>query len=138
MFRPVRSAWRDGEHKAVVWNRLYFNPLAARRSAVGVLQAPPNALEAPKPTSSRSTINTFGAPAGGRNGTIGGYLVLGSLASWVVSPTCFASGIGRMCRGSVAFASAIAFAPFRTCVRVLSRPSLCRNAPSVETHGNSH
>src|ERR1700684_2977596 len=80
-FRPVRSAWRVGEHKAVVWKRLYFKPFAARRSAVGVLHGPPNALEAPKPTSSRSTIKTFGAPTGGRKGTIGGYFVLGSLAS---------------------------------------------------------
>jgi hypothetical protein len=60
---------------------VYFKPFAARRSAVGVLHGPPKALEAPKPTSSRSTISTFGAPFRGRNGTIGGYFVLGSLAS---------------------------------------------------------
>jgi hypothetical protein len=79
--RPVSSAWRVGEQSAVVWNRVYFRPSAARRSAVGVLMGPPYALEAPKPTSSSSTTRTFGAPAGGRSGRIGGKLVSGSLAS---------------------------------------------------------
>src|SRR5262245_4889826 len=79
--RPVSSAERVGEHNAVVWNRLYFNPLAARRSKFGVRQGPPNALDAPKPTSSINTMSTFGAPAGGRSGSIGGYVVSGSLAS---------------------------------------------------------
>jgi hypothetical protein len=37
-------------------------------------------LAAPKPTSSNSTT-TLGAPAGGRNGSMGGNLVAGSLAS---------------------------------------------------------
>jgi hypothetical protein len=37
--------------------------------------APPNALEAPKPTSSSRTMSTFGAPAGGRTGSIGGNAV---------------------------------------------------------------
>ena len=79
--RPVSSAERVGEHSAVVWKRLYFNPLAASRSKFGVRHGPPNALDAPKPTSSISTIRTFGAPAGGRSGSIGGYAVSGSLAS---------------------------------------------------------
>ena len=57
---------RVGAHSAVVWKRLYLSPPAASRSAFGVEHGPPNALDAPKPTSSRSTINTFGAPAGGR------------------------------------------------------------------------
>jgi hypothetical protein len=39
---------------------------------LGVEIGPPNALEAPKPTSSISTISTFGAPSGGRIGWIGG------------------------------------------------------------------
>ena len=51
-----------GEHSAVVWNRLYLSPFAARRSAVGVLTGPPKALLAAKPTSSRRTTRTFGAP----------------------------------------------------------------------------
>src|SRR4051794_16863213 len=80
-FRPERSAARVGEQSAVVWNRLYFSPPAARRSAVGVAHGPPNALEAAKPTSSRSTIRTLGAPAGALRGSIGGNTASGSLAS---------------------------------------------------------
>ena len=79
--RPVSSAWRVGEQSAVVWKRVYLRPLAASRSAVGVLIGPPKALEAPKPTSSIRTTSTLGAPAGGRSGSIGGKLVAGSLAS---------------------------------------------------------
>ncbi len=70
--RPVSSAWRVGAHRAVVWNRLNFRPPAARRSAVGVWQGPPKALDAPNPTSSRRTTSTLGAPAGGTSGSIGG------------------------------------------------------------------
>jgi hypothetical protein len=55
----------------VVWNRLSLSPPAASRSATGVLHGPPNADEAPKPTSSSSTISTFGAPSGGRSGAGG-------------------------------------------------------------------
>jgi hypothetical protein len=80
-FRPVSNACRVGAHSAVVWNRLYFRPPAANRSAVGVLHGPPNALEAPNPTSSSSTTSTFGAPSGGSSGSIGGYAVSGSFAS---------------------------------------------------------
>jgi hypothetical protein len=80
-FLPVSSACRVGEQSAVVWKRLYFRPLVARRSAVGVEHGPPNALEAPNPTSSSSTTSTFGAPAGGRRGSIGGNEVSGSFAS---------------------------------------------------------
>ena len=89
--RPDSNAARVGEHNAVVWNRVYFNPPAARRSAVGVDTGPPNALDAPNPTSSSITTNTFGAPAGGRSLAIGGYDVSGSAASYVVNPT------GRTC-----------------------------------------
>ena len=42
--RPESSAARVGEHSAVVWKRLNFSPDAARPSAVGVWQGPPNAL----------------------------------------------------------------------------------------------
>ena len=70
--RPVSSAWRVGAHSAVVWKRLKRSPPAASRSAVGVRHGPPNALDAPKPTSSSRTISTFGAPSGGSNGSIGG------------------------------------------------------------------
>jgi hypothetical protein len=79
--RPVSRAWRVGEHNAVVWNRLNFSPSAARRSAFGVAHGPPNALDAPKPTSSISTISTFGAPAGGLSSSIGANEVSGSFAS---------------------------------------------------------
>ena len=79
--RPVSSAWRVGEQRAVVWKRLYFSPFAARRSAVGVWIGPPKADEAPKPQSSMRMMSTLGAPSGGRSGTMGGYLVSGSLAS---------------------------------------------------------
>ena len=99
-FRPVSSAWRVGEQSAVVWKRLYLRPSAASRSAVGVLIGPPKALDAAKPTSSISTIRTFGAPSGGRSGSIGGNDVAGSFASYVVSPTGVLSGIGRTSRRS--------------------------------------
>ena len=79
--RPVSSAARVGEQRAVVWKRVYLRPLAARRSAVGVLIGPPKALEAPKPTSSMRTTRTFGAPLGGRTSWIGGKTAAGSLAS---------------------------------------------------------
>src|SRR4030095_2233502 len=101
--RPDSIAARVGEHSAVVWNRLYFRPLAASRSAVGVRHGPPNALDAPKPTSSSRITSTFGGPAGGRSGVIGGNLVSGSLASYVVKPTGLRSGIGRTERCSESF-----------------------------------
>jgi hypothetical protein len=41
-------------------------------SNLGVRHGPPNVLAAPKPTSSSSTISTFGAPSGGSKGSIGG------------------------------------------------------------------
>src|SRR5258708_15184621 len=91
-------AARVGEQSAVVWKRVYFNPCAASRSAVGVWHGPPNALEAPKPTSSNRMTRTFGAPVGGRSGLIGGNFVLGSLASYVVRPTGLRSGIGSTSR----------------------------------------
>ena len=79
--RPERSAARVGEQSAVVWKRLNLSPAPARRSAVGVWQGPPKALELPKPASSIRTIRTFGAPAGGRSGSIGANFAFGSFAS---------------------------------------------------------
>jgi hypothetical protein len=79
--RPLIIAARVGEHSAVVWNRVYFSPCAATRSATGISHGPPKALPAPKPTSSNSTSSTFGAPAGGRTGAIGEKLLSGSRAS---------------------------------------------------------
>src|SRR5882724_10669773 len=91
-------AARVGEQSAVVWKRVYFNPCPASRSAFGVWHGPPNALEAPKPTSSSRMTSTFGASIGGRSGVIGGNFVLGSLASYVVRPTGLRSGIGSTSR----------------------------------------
>ena len=79
--RPLSSAARVGEHKAVVWNRLSFSPPAARRSALGVAHGPPNALAEPNPASSMRTTRTFGAPAGGRSSSMGANEVSGSFAS---------------------------------------------------------
>src|SRR6476619_5788 len=96
--RPVSNAARVGAHRAVVWKRLYFRPLPASRSAVGVAHGPPNALEAAKPTSSSRTTSTFGAPSGGRSGWIGGNVASGSFASRGSSPSYFRSGIGSTLR----------------------------------------
>ena len=96
--RPVSSACRVGEHNAVVWNRVKRSPPAASRSKFGVLIGPPKVDDDPKPASSSSTTKTLGAPAGGRSGVIGGNEVSGSFASYVVNPTCCASGIGRTAR----------------------------------------
>src|SRR5215475_4786376 len=72
--RPVMSAARVGEQRAVVWNVLYRRPLCARRSMVGVGIGPPKVLDAPKPTSSVRIRRTLGAPFGastllGKSGT---------------------------------------------------------------------
>src|SRR5690348_15491977 len=96
--RPVSKAARVGAHRAVVWKRLYLRPFAASRSAVGVAHGPPKALEAPKPTSSSRTTSTFGAPSGGRSGSIGGNVASGSLASRGSSPSYGLSGTGRTSR----------------------------------------
>src|SRR5438270_9994123 len=96
--RPDNNAARVGAHNAVVWNRLYFRPLPASRSAVGVAHGPPNALDAAKPTSSSKTTSTLGAPAGGRSGSIAGNDASGSLASSGRSPSYGRSGIGNTSR----------------------------------------
>src|SRR5579864_841698 len=94
--RPVSIACRVGEQSAVVWKRLYFSPPEASFSKLGVAHGPPKALDAAKPTSSSRTINTLGAPLGGRRGSIGRNFVFGSLASYVVRPVCLWDGMGRM------------------------------------------
>src|SRR6476469_10353159 len=98
--RPDSRAARVGAHSAVVWNRLYFSPPAASRSAVGVSQGPPKALEAAKPTSSSRMTSTLGAPAGGRIGSIGGNDASGSLASYGRAPSYSRPAMGRMLRTS--------------------------------------
>src|SRR6476620_9287441 len=92
--RPESIAARVGEQSAVVWKRVYLRPLLASRSAVGVRHGPPNALDAPKPTSSRSTTSTLGAPGGGRSGVTGGNFAPGALASYATGPAGLRSGIG--------------------------------------------
>src|SRR5689334_16375563 len=113
--RPVSSAWRVGEQSAVVWKRLYFKPPAASFSSVGVWHGPPKALEEPNPASSISTISTLGAPLGGRSCGIGGYLVFGSFASYVIWLDRIVFGIGS-CDRSCAQA-AVANSPIRVNAR---------------------
>ena len=111
-----------GEQSAVVWKRLYLRPVAARRSAFGMRTGPPKALEAPKPTSSIRTKRTLGAPSGGRSGTIGGNVVSGSFASYVVSPAGVMSGIGSTSRGRSAMVVLQGFAV---------RPILSAGGPAI-------
>src|SRR5246127_1219900 len=92
--RPVSSACRVGEQRAVVWKRLYLSPPAASFSAFGVWHGPPKALDEPNPASSRRMISTLGAPFGGGNCSIGGNLVSGSFASYVIRPVRCGEGIG--------------------------------------------
>src|SRR3954451_21221828 len=92
--RPVSRAARVGAHSAVVWNRLYFRPPAASRSAVGVAHGPPHALDAANPTSSSRITRTLGAPSGGRRGSIGGNVPTESLASKGRGPAYCSSAIG--------------------------------------------
>ena len=77
--RQQRRARRRAQRRRVEAGEL--QPIPASRSAVGVWHGPPNALEHPKPASSIRTIRTFGAPAGGRSGSIGGNFAAGSFAS---------------------------------------------------------
>src|SRR4029077_19030553 len=93
--RPVSSAWRVGEHRAVVWKRLYFRPPAARFFAFRVWHGRPQALEEPKPASSIRMISTLGAPLGGRSCSMGGDLLSGSFASYAMSVVRSVFGIGR-------------------------------------------
>ena len=52
--RPVSIAALDGEHNAVVWNRVKRSPRSAMRCMAGVSIGPPNGLSAEKPTSSQT------------------------------------------------------------------------------------
>jgi hypothetical protein len=60
----VSTHARVGEQSAVVWKLAKRRPPAARRSNVGVSMSEPKHPSWAKPTSSRTTITTFGAPAG--------------------------------------------------------------------------
>src|SRR5258708_25831505 len=84
--RPVNSACRVGEQRAVVWKRLYFRPPAASFSAFGVWHGPPKALDEPNPASSMRMTSTLGAPLGGRNCSIGGHFGVRYFASYAIRP----------------------------------------------------
>src|SRR5215475_13976723 len=90
--RPVRSAARVGEQRAVVWNSLYLKPLFAKRSRVGVGIGPPKVLAAPKPVSSVMISKTFGAPFGAV--TSFGKSGVDSLALRPMSPLNWGCGTG--------------------------------------------
>ena len=74
--RPVRSATRVGEQRAVVWKRLYLSPWLASRSSVGMGIWPPNVLGWPNPMSSIRKTMTLGAPCGGFTSKRAGALAL--------------------------------------------------------------
>src|SRR5215469_18756517 len=98
--RPVRSAARVGEHRAVVWNWLYLKPLFAKRSSVGVGIGPPKVLAAPKPVSSVMMSKTFGAPFGAV--TAFGKSGVDSLALRPMTPPNCAWGTGSTAEPPVA------------------------------------
>src|SRR5262245_61619706 len=91
--RPVSSAARVGEQRAVVWKWLYLSPRLATRSKFGVGIGPPKVLAAPKPVSSVMMSRTLGAPSGavtslGKSG-------LDSSALRPMTPPNGTSGTGR-------------------------------------------
>ena len=92
-----------GEHIAMTWKRLYLRPCSATRVIAGVETGPPNVDGLPKPASSISTSNTFGAPSGGD----GVMLIVQSAtdASSVrpIVPPKFGSGIGSTVRSGLNF-----------------------------------
>ena len=102
--RPHSIAARVGAHSAVVWKRVYLRPPAASRSAVGMWHGPPNAVEAPKPTSSNQEDEHVGRArrrAQRRDRRILGVWVLGVIGR---DADCMAMGIGSTdrCTPSVA------------------------------------
>src|SRR3954453_13175663 len=122
--RPVSKAARVGAHSAGVWKRLYLRPFPASRSAVGVAHGPPNALDAAKPTSSSKITSTFGAPAGGRSGSIGRNFASGSLASNGNCPSYGLSGIG-----STPLSISDELNSYRLSVPGLARRGPCESGP---------
>ena len=80
-FRPVLSAMRVGEQRAVVWKLLYRSPSCASESSVGIAIGPPNVLGTPKPMSSIRMTTTFGAPAGALISKRGGMATLRASSS---------------------------------------------------------
>src|SRR5437762_2198023 len=128
--RPVSRAMRVGEHRAVVWKRLYFSPLLASFSQVGMWIGPPKALDWPKPMSSIRTMTTLGAPFGALTSKRGGALAL--RASTSVMGLSLGSGIGRTVRSSLSeaalsasFAASAGF-PDRAWTSAVSCPDAAR------------
>ncbi len=67
--RPVMMHERLGEHSAVVCMLLYRRPFEASASRFGVSIGLPKQPSWPKPVSSSTMNNTFGAPLAARFGT---------------------------------------------------------------------
>src|SRR5499427_1311985 len=90
--RPVMSAARVGEHRAVECMQVYFSPALPMRSRAGVGMTPPKVLGAPKPTSSVMMSSTLGAPLGGT--TRGAHHAFDWAAFSLMTPPNFGSGGG--------------------------------------------
>src|SRR5271157_3687459 len=101
--RPVMSAARVGEHRAVECMQVYRSPALATRSSAGVGMTPPNVLGAPKPTSSVMMSSTLGAPLGGT--TRGAHHALDWAAFSLMMPPNFGSGGGSCLPEMVVVAS---------------------------------
>src|SRR6476469_5917605 len=91
--RPVSSAARVGEHRAVEWNCVYRSPALATRSIAGVGMTPPVVPETPYPWSSVMMSRMLGAPFGGT--TCGGQYALESFAEGLMTPPNFGAGFGK-------------------------------------------
>ena len=127
-FRPVSRAARVGEQSAVTWKPLYLRPCPPTRVIAGVETGPPNVDGLPKPASSISTSNTFGAPSGGDGVML---IVQSATDASSVRPTVppkFGSGIGSTVRSGLNFPIASASDSFRRADALLvaldNRPEL--------------
>ena len=119
-FRPVSRAARVGEQSAVTWKPLYLSPCSATRVIAGVETGPPNVDGLPKPASSISTSNTFGAPSGGDGVML---IVQSATDASSVRPTVpakFGSGIGSTVRSGLNFPIASASDSFNALMPCLS------------------
>src|SRR5262249_59641052 len=85
-FRPVIRQERVGEQRAVVWKFVYVSPRSAIRLMLGVSIKPPNGSIAEKPTSSRTTYSTLGAPPGAIGCLYGSQSGVESLMSMLTVP----------------------------------------------------
>src|SRR5208337_4979734 len=111
--RPVMSAARVGEHRAVECMQVYRSPALATRSSAGVGMTPPNVLGAPKPTSSVMINNTLGAPLGGT--TRGAHHAFDWAAFSLNTPPNLGSGAGSCFPSIVVVALAEPRTPVTSC-----------------------